>query len=533
MSKKHKRAAADPRSILVPEGVQSGVQNTVKPEQSDPAIQRSVSDDVRQPEVPAPNQPVAPSRVEDKGATELKTKWIQRLVRWRILAPTAQTKSEQNSALVERQRSRLRFRLILETLKTVIEIIIGLFILALIVITWIEARKPVTEIRNLVLPKDWEDRGDTPEAISQEIRKRATDAINAAGRNSEFIGNMELHEFEVDLSGNQVSSRSLVHLWRDKLYHNRRILEGGVVANKEGGLILWVTLTNSAGKWRTITRTLSGTPSREQILDEFARVVLAATEQDVFAWLLLDQGHHEEMDRYFWQEAMDDDLTPERRANFWVARAASLIVRRRREDSDRAFREALRYDHNGSTTNFYWAALLKMQGRVDEAVDKYRQALQENPKYALAYNNLGRIYFDRGDTDTGMQYFLKAVVADPKCFEAWNNLGESERRKASPDWNQVFEWYFQSLAANPNYVPVLVNLCGALTTREKPQEALPFCQRARELSPKDPNVLTNLRGNLYVLGRKTEAMAVNDEILSLPKEEPTPEKGKAAASPHR
>ena len=39
----------------------------------------------------------------------------------------------------------------------------------------------------------------------------------------------------------------------------------------------------------------------------------ATAEQDIYAWLLINDRRYEEMDRYFWKEVMDDDLTPDRR----------------------------------------------------------------------------------------------------------------------------------------------------------------------------------------------------------------------------
>jgi tetratricopeptide (TPR) repeat protein len=436
-----------------------------------------------------------------------------------ILRHATHAVEEQDSKPPERTVKHSLILKALEILNTVIGSLIGLLIVALVVNTWIEARVPVTEIRSITLPKDWEERGDTRETVIQEVRKRSSDAISVLGRSSEFVINTELHDFDVDLSGNQISAKSLVHLWRDKFFHNRRILEGGVIAPSPTDWTLWVTLSDGAGKWRTTSRTLNGSPNRNQVLQELTELVLAASEQDVYAWLLVKKGKIEEMDRYFWKEVLDDDLSQERRANFWVVRALSLVLRKRPEEADDAFRQALHYGSR-SRTNYYWAAMLKLEGRVDEAIDKYNEALKDNRDYAARANNdLGRIYFDRGDVGKATQYFLKAVQIDSQCFEAWNNLSAIEVQKKPPNWEKATELVMQSVTANPDYVPALANLCADLTVRGKPQDALPFCQRARELNPSYPPVLFNLRKNLESLGRTSEAMAVNDEILAILKQE--------------
>src|ERR1035438_5135969 len=176
------------------------------------------------------------------------------------------------------------------------------------------------------------------------------------------------------------TSQQLVHFWRDRLYHNRRLLEGGLVIQMDGGCYLWVTLTNSEGRQRTTMRTLNRDADRDTILNAFTRAVLSTAEQDIYAWLLINDRQFEEMDRYFWHEIMDNDVTPDRRASFWVARAASLLLRGRPKESDQAFKEARRYDRDGSPTNFVWAAVLKMQGRIDEAIQKYEQVARRDPK---------------------------------------------------------------------------------------------------------------------------------------------------------
>ena len=447
---------------------------------------------------------------DNQGRSHRSRKWFERLAWWR------DPKSAKPSPAADARPNRTKYGLhFLEGINTIIGTLIGGLIVGLVINSWIEARKPVTEIFTIVLPKDWEERGDTAETVIQEVRKRAADAIEGAGRASDFMGQAELHNFEVDLSGNQISTKSLVHFWRDRLYHNRRLLEGGLVAQKDGGWQLWVTLTNGERKRRTTTRTLSAGADRDAILSEFTRVVLATAEQDIYAWLLVVEQKYEEMDRYFWHEVMDDDLTPDRRASFWVARAGSLLIRHRQKDSDQAFREALRYDPDGTATNFVWASMLRTQGRVDEAIQKYEAVIRTDSKHDLAWNNLGRIFYDRGDKEKAIQFFTRAVVANPKCAEGWNNLGSAEMQKDSPDWNRAIEWLLQSIAAKPDYYPALTNLCGAINKQQDARDALPFCQRAQELQPKNLAVLYAALMNLNTLGRRAEAKALADKMLSL------------------
>ena len=54
-----------------------------------------------------------------------------------------------------------------------------------------------------------------------------------------------------------------------------------------------------------------------------------------------------------------------------------------------------------------------IQGRTQEAIGDYNQALRAVPGYSLAYKALGIVYFPRGDYAQAKVYFQKAVELDP------------------------------------------------------------------------------------------------------------------------
>ena len=66
---------------------------------------------------------------------------------------------------------------------------------------------------------------------------------------------------------------------------------------------------------------------------------------------------------------------------------------------------------------------LAERGRIDEAIEHYRKALDIEPDYAEAHNNLGIALADRGRIDEAMEHYRKALEIDPDYAEAHNNLG--------------------------------------------------------------------------------------------------------------
>jgi len=53
------------------------------------------------------------------------------------------------------------------------------------------------------------------------------------------------------------------------------------------------------------------------------------------------------------------------------------------------------------------------QGRYEEAINEYRQALEKDRNFVMAYNNLGLAFAGRGQLDAAIDEFRKALVNKP------------------------------------------------------------------------------------------------------------------------
>jgi tetratricopeptide (TPR) repeat protein len=88
----------------------------------------------------------------------------------------------------------------------------------------------------------------------------------------------------------------------------------------------------------------------------------------------------------------------------------------------------------GVTTDCYvlLGQVANIQGRVQEAVDDYNQALRVAPGNGLAYKSLGIVYFPRGDYAKAKGYFEKAVALDPNELESRFYLGTCDLKLGEP-----------------------------------------------------------------------------------------------------
>ncbi|MEI6444553.1 MAG: trypsin-like peptidase domain-containing protein, partial [Nostocales cyanobacterium ELA583] len=70
---------------------------------------------------------------------------------------------------------------------------------------------------------------------------------------------------------------------------------------------------------------------------------------------------------------------------------------------------------------------LYIQNKLDEAIAAYRQAIQLNPNYAGAYNNLGWVFQQQGKLKEATEQFKKSIALDSNYVTPQNNLKEVER----------------------------------------------------------------------------------------------------------
>ena len=66
---------------------------------------------------------------------------------------------------------------------------------------------------------------------------------------------------------------------------------------------------------------------------------------------------------------------------------------------------------------------LQQQGRREEAIAQFRQALQDRPDFLHALGNLGLALVDQGEIDEGIGYYRQALRLHPDAVEINFNLG--------------------------------------------------------------------------------------------------------------
>jgi tetratricopeptide (TPR) repeat protein len=110
----------------------------------------------------------------------------------------------------------------------------------------------------------------------------------------------------------------------------------------------------------------------------------------------------------------------------------------------KAYHECLLQEGPDAVTCFNLANVLSNAGSTQAAVERYRQAVELNPRYAAAWNNLGLALAEIGETDEAICAWQRAVESDPSLSDALFNLADALQHakrfdEAKPLWTTFLQ----------------------------------------------------------------------------------------------
>ena len=89
------------------------------------------------------------------------------------------------------------------------------------------------------------------------------------------------------------------------------------------------------------------------------------------------------------------------------------------------------------------------KGEVDRAVADFTTAIKFNPNDARVYNNRGVAYEQKGDKEQAIADYGKGIALNPKYVEAYTNRGVAYEQKG--DKEQAIADFRKALEINPSH----------------------------------------------------------------------------------
>ena len=151
---------------------------------------------------------------------------------------------------------------------------------------------------------------------------------------------------------------------------------------------------------------------------------------------------------------------------------------------------------------------LYKQEKYEDALNAYKNALRLRPELNQAANNLGMLYYERGQIDSSIYYLKEAVKQGPKDAAPYQNLGLLYAELGYVD--EALIELQSSMDINPSAV-CAYNLAVLYSNKGK-QESLKFAKIAYELESTSIKYSYTYAYYLSEQGKSKKAITVLEKI---------------------
>ena len=149
--------------------------------------------------------------------------------------------------------------------------------------------------------------------------------------------------------------------------------------------------------------------------------------------------------------------------------------------------------------------------RVEDAMVHYRQVINLQPDFVLAYRNLTQVLVNLNCSQEVIEIGNSWLKLEPTNLFALNAVGIALQSQGQ---YQPALQYFQKAVENaPNSADSLNNLGTLLRMLRRPQEALPYLRRSINLNPDNDVTQSNFIYALLNLGKVSQAIAQSNSLL--------------------
>jgi len=165
-------------------------------------------------------------------------------------------------------------------------------------------------------------------------------------------------------------------------------------------------------------------------------------------------------------------------------------------------------------------AVEDLEHNTQGALALYLKSLQLNPNLAKSYNNIGSIYAQAGQLDKALYYYSKGLELQPWDPMAHSNIGVILARKGQRENNpqllrEGLAKLKKALELDPRHFNAYMNLALLYIDLGQFDQATPYCDKALELWPGNPEVHYTKGKLLALQKRPMEAVAEYRKALSL------------------
>jgi tetratricopeptide (TPR) repeat protein len=223
------------------------------------------------------------------------------------------------------------------------------------------------------------------------------------------------------------------------------------------------------------------------------------------------RGYYRQSEASFRQAVEDDPASAEARYGLGSACLKQEKIAEARESFARAVKLPASYPDTLPNAWNNLGLLATREGRTDEAIADFRQALQLNPAHGVALENLGNAYRLEKRWDEARQALEQALAVQPS--DAETNYSLAMVFAETNQNGRAYEYFRKALALRPAYPEALNNL-GVLYLRTgRRDQAVAAFEECIRVAPRFDQAYLNLARVYRVEGALSKARAVLEALL--------------------
>ncbi len=131
------------------------------------------------------------------------------------------------------------------------------------------------------------------------------------------------------------------------------------------------------------------------------------------------------------------------------------------------------------------------RGRTDEAINALEQLIDKYPDCALAHNDLGVLFYKRGNKEKALKHYKNAARLEPENITFQKNIADFYYFVLGRI-EEALQIYTKVLAADPEDIESLLIMGHICISLKQYDSSKTFYKRALEIDPENPDVMQGL-----------------------------------------
>tara|TARA_Y100001968_G_scaffold251241_1_gene236439 strand:- start:340 stop:2337 length:1998 start_codon:yes stop_codon:yes gene_type:complete len=186
------------------------------------------------------------------------------------------------------------------------------------------------------------------------------------------------------------------------------------------------------------------------------------------------------------------------------------------EEAFKSYKQLINEGYKNPLVYLNYGSLLKHKGKLKEAENFTRKAIEIKPDYAMAYSNLGGILNQLGKLEEAEIYVRKAINNMPNYGSAYTNLGSILIKKGNYKEAEIYTR--KAIKINPKCGVSYSNLGAILLNKNNIDDAEIYTRKSIRLMPCCANSFCNL-GQIFRIKKKyNEAIEYFKKAIELQKD---------------